>query len=787
MDATLQKRLIIIVISLLAVGCSDSDGSMENQAPPAAQQADTFPVELSLWDNWWFYRFASNERFDPAKLPADGWTQVILPHTAKIEPRVVTDQWQGDALYRRDFIAPEDWQGKAIWLRFEGAMMVAHVFLNGERIARHQGGYLPFTIDLSDKLRLGQNNRLLVRLDNRDNPVTGPKPLETLDFNYYGGLYREVRLFVRDNLHITDEILANRPAGGGIFVTYPQVSQDRAEILVHTHIANNGKTPRHFTVIHTLMDAGQVVASLTSERMTLEPMADRDHSAVFTVEAPRLWSPRSPALYTLNTRIENESTLIDERDTRIGIRRIKITRDGFSINGEKMFLRGVNRHQEYPYVGYALSPNADYRDAKLIKEAGFDYVRLSHYPHSRHFMRAADELGLVLLNAILGWQYYNPAPAFSEHVMQTCRELVRRDRNHPSVIAWECSLNESPMPPELVDALDRIVHEEYPGDQAYSAGWVPESYDIYLQARQHRLPHPERPIPDKPYIVSEYGDWEYYAQDAGFNQDAWEYLDEAARTSRQLLSDGEVRLLQQATNVQEAHNDNLSTPAFADGYWAMFDYNRGYAEDLEASGLMSLERIAKPAYYFVRSQRDADETSIGYTGGPFVHIASEWRAASPRSVRVYSNGDEVELFLNGGSLGRRTPDRNRISNKLRHPPFTFTTARFVPGTLEAVAYKDGAEVARHSVRTPGEPVNVVAELATQGVEPVDNDLVFVHARIIDHSGVTVPLTGRRIAFSVGNDLEIIGPEFATSENGTAGILVRVKDMGGRFAVSASMK
>ena len=112
-------------------------------------------------------------------------------------------------------------------------------------------------------------------------------------------------------------------------------------------------------------------------------------------------------------------------------------------------------------------------------------------------MRAADELGLVVLNAILGWQYYNPDPAFSEHVKQTCRDLIRRDRNHPSVIAWECSLNESPMPSELVDALNGIVHEEYPGDQAYSAGWVPEGYDIYLQARQHRLPHPERPIPDK--------------------------------------------------------------------------------------------------------------------------------------------------------------------------------------------------------------------------------------------------------------------------------------------------
>ena len=434
MVSILQKRLIV-VISLLAIGCSCSGRDTENPSPPTAGQTTAFPVEISLWDGWSFFRFAPDERFDPANLPADNWARVTLPHTANIEPRVITDQWQGDALYKRDLVVPEEWEGKPIWLRFEGAMMVARVYLNGEHVFEHKGGYLPFTIDLSDKLRFDENNRLLVHLDNRHNPITGPKPLETLDFNYYGGLYREVRLFVRDSLHVTDEILANRPASGGIFVTYPTVSQDNAEVSVKAHVANKGGTLCRFTVAHTLMDAEQAVVSFTSEDMTLDPMSDLEHVAFFTVESPKVWSPRSPALYRLNTRIVSEGQVIDEHDTHIGIRHIEIDKDGFSINGEKMFLRGVNRHQEYPYVGYAISPNADYRDARLIKEAGFDYVRLSHYPHSRHFMRAADELGLVLLDAILGWQYYNPDPAFSEHVMQTCRELIRRDRNHPSVIA----------------------------------------------------------------------------------------------------------------------------------------------------------------------------------------------------------------------------------------------------------------------------------------------------------------------------------------------------------------
>ena len=759
-------------MSLLAIASGCSGPSEENPWRPSVGRAGTVPIEISLDDGWSFFRFSPDETFDPARPLGRGWSRVVLPHTAKLEPRIVTGQWQGDALYRRDPVVPDEWEGKAIWLRFEGAMMVAGVYLNGKHIFRHQGGYLPFTLDLSEKLRFGKSNRLLVHLDNRDNPVTGPKPLDSLVFNYYGGFYREVRLFVRDSLHITDEILADRAAGGGIFVTYPSVTQARAEVSVKTHVANTGAASRQFRIDHTLMAGDRRVVSFTSEPMNLQSMGDVEHTAVFTVDSPELWSPRSPSLYNLRTRIVNGDRVVDERKTQIGIRRIEINKDGFSINGQKMFLRGVNRHQEYPYVGYALSPNADYRDAKLIKEAGFDYVRLSHYPHSRHFMRAADELGLVLLNAILGWQYYNPDPAFSEHVKQTCRDLIRRDRNHPSVIAWECSLNESPMPSDLVDVLNGIVHEEYPVAQVWSAGWTPEGYDIYLQARQHRLPHPERPIPEKSYIVSEYGDWEYYAQNAGLNQDAWEGLSEAERSSRQLLSHGEVRLLQQATNVQEAHNDNLSTPAFADGYWVMFDYNRGYADDLEASGLMSLERIAKPAWYFFRSQRDSEESSELYSAGPFVHIANEWRPDSPRSVRVFSNGDEVELFLNGKSLGRRAPDRNRISNNLRHPPFTFETPQFVPGTLGAIAYRNGIEIARHSVRTPGEPAGVITQLATQGIEPVENDLLFIHARIVDQQGVTIPITGKNIRFSVTEDLEVIGPDHITSENGTAAILVK---------------
>ena len=487
-----------------------------------------------------------------------------------------------------------------------------------------------------------------------------------------------------------------------------------------------------------------------------------------------MWSPDSPSLYTLKTKIVSDNSTLDEKETRIGIREIEIRKDAFLINGQKKFLRGINRHQEYPYVGYALSNNAQYRDAVKIKEAGFDYVRLSHYPHSNAFMDACDELGLVVIDAILGWQYYSDNPEFKAHQFKASRDLIRRDRNHPSVIAWELSLNESDMPESFIDSLVKIGHKEYPGKQCYVAGWMEYGYDVYLQARQHRLGHYKEP--SKPYVVSEYGDWEYYAMNAGLNQDSWSNLLQADRSSRQLLSDGEVRLLQQASNIQEAHNDNFETPAFADGYWVMFDYNRGYSNDLESSGIMSIDRLPKFSYYFYQSQRDASITSPLYQSGPMVKIASWWTKDSPLDVRVFSNCDEVELFLNGTSLGIQKPDTSSNSTNLAHPPFTFNIDAFESGELVAKGYINGNEVSTDIVRTPEAPSKIELSIDYSGksINSGSDDLLFVYAKVLDKNGTVVPQNDLNIQFSIDRNAHLVSPNNIKTESGMASVLVNVK-------------
>lgn len=752
---------LAVLALLLQFGCSPVALSSKDEQSPKVAVA----TEQNLNADWQFYK---SQSADLTAKPED-WQQVNLPHTPQIEPLLVNNQWQGFAWYQKSLTIAPEWQGKQLLIRFEAAMNHAQVWLGDKQIGEHLGGYLPFTIDLTPYVAAGQTYQLTVKLDNRDNEITGPKPLAQLDFNTYGGLYRDVRLLIKNPVHITDEMLANEVAGGGIFVTYPKVDKAGSVIAVKTQLANQSAASAELELVQQLYAGEQLVTEVSSGSIQLAAGAKQDQQSQLTVTKPNLWSPASPFLYSLHTVLKQNGEVIERQQQQIGIRSFAFNdKHQLLINGELTFLRGVNRHQEYPHVGYATSPQADYRDAVKIKSAGFDYVRLSHYPHSKAFMQAADELGLVLMNAILGWQYYQPTEAFRAQTIQSCRDLIRRDRNHASVLAWECSLNESAMPDEFVATLHNTVKQEFPG--AYSAGWQ-HGYDMYLQARQHRQMHYETPT--QPYNVSEYGDWEYYAQNAGFNQDSWGDLKEEARTSRQLLSHGEARLLQQARNLQEAHNDNLTTPAYADGYWVMFDYNRGYANDLEASGIMSIYRLPKYSYYFYQSQRDAAEQSEKYQSGPMVFIASEWQLGSSSQVRVFSNAEEVELYLNGVLVSRNKPSTDKFSTHLPHPPFEFDLKEFKAGQLVAKAYIAGKEVATHQVTTPDVAASLKLTVDTSGIAAVAGDLVFVYAEVLDKNGQLVPLNNQTIEFKTSGDIEIINPEPAFTEQGKAAVLVKL--------------
>ncbi|PWD99048.1 glycoside hydrolase family 2 protein [Marinilabilia rubra] len=739
--------------------------------------------KLSFNDDWRFMiqddSVMQNSAFFQSDFDDSSWENVCLPHTAKLEPLTVNDQWQGSCWYRKSFFVPEIYDEKEIWIEFEAAMNHSLIWINGIEVSENNGGYLPVVVDATDFIIPGKENVVTVRLNNEDNPVTGPKPLTILDFNMYGGLYRNAWLIVKNKVHISHPVLEQKEAGGGIFITTPVVDEKQSVVNVKTHIKNNSDSIQSVKIVQELLLDGNLILEQTSKNdLLVKPGEDIENLQTIKVDNARLWSPDSPKLYNLKTKVLIDQVVVDSQDTRFGIRSFEFKGNELYINGEKTFLRGVNRHQEYPFVGYALSDNAQYRDAWKIKEAGYDYVRLSHYPHSPAFMDACDELGLVSIDAILGWQYYLDSDAFREYCYRSARDLVYRDRNHASVLAWEVSLNETQMPRFFMQELHDIVHRQYPGENTYTAGWKNEVYDIYFQARQHRIKHYDS-IQIKPYVVSEYGDWEYFSMNAGLNQHEYGKELRYELSSRQKRGFGESRLLQQVENVQEAHNDNLNTPAFADGYWVMYDYNRGYDDEIEHSGIMDIFRLPKFSTYFFKSQRDIIKDTT-------LFIASYWNNDSPLDVKVFSNCDEVALYLNDELIEKRKPDSDSISYNLKHPPFTFSIDEFSPGELKAKGYIEDQLITEHVVKTPEDPVSLKLWVDKSNKEPEAgcNDLLFLYIAGVDENGTIVPDFTEKIDLLLDGDAEIMNVGKVQAEAGIATALVRIGKTGGSISLAA---
>lgn len=718
----------------------------------------------------WLFRMANEPTADYSaeKLDCSDWQTVRLPHTPRYEKYYPIEQWQGICWYRHT-IEVDKVRGEQWWLNIEGAMNVADVWVNGVHCTHHLGGYLPVAVDLTKHLHKGKNV-VAIRLDNNDNPITGPRPIKRLDFFWYGGLYRNVSLIRKGEVAITHPFIDTTPAEGGVFVSYDKVSEKSADVNVAVSVENDGKKANNIVVVNRLLDGKKVVAESRNE----QKLAGKSRTTVkakIVVKKPRLWSHLSPALYTLQTAIEVGGKIVDEESRKIGIRSIEIKNNELYINGKKSFLRGVNRHQCHPYIGYALSDNAQVRDAVRIKEAGFDFVRLSHYPQSTAFLKACDSLGIFVLNCVYGWQFFNKKePKFREFCYQQTRDMVRRDRNHPSILAWEASLNETKQPADFIAEMSRLVHEEYPAPYCYSAGWQ-RGYDIYVESRQFRIFNKTK-SDDVPLIVSEYGDWEYYANDGGLTQYVRGWRQKPELTSRQLREDGEKRMVQMVENLSTAHTDNhRSVNAMADGYWVMFDYNRGYTAEIEASGVMSHDRLPKYAYYYYRSLRPE--------GKPMVYIASYLDENSPVEKAIISNCEVVKLLSDGKEVAELKFDT------CAKPLHTFQKVAMPNcNNLTAIGFHNGKEVARHTVFAPEALIKIAIELSECGVKLGKNDQIFIYVRLQDKNGTVPNFTGGEVRLSVEGDAIIEGDNISPFRAGVASFIIRSGDKGGEIKLKA---
>ncbi|BET67123.1 beta-galactosidase [Opitutales bacterium ASA1] len=735
-------------------------------------------------DRAWRFRWIATADAETLSADAREWSEVDLPHGAFTPDLDGLVHPCGICEYTKTIELPVEHEG-VVALFVGAAMHSAEVVVDGRVVARHSGGYLPFEVDLTDAARGRAAVDVTLRLDNRETSDVPPgKPLRELDFCWYGGLYRGVELHLRPWVHVTDPVAAGEVAGGGVFVRTLALDPDRAELSVRTHVRNAGAQSFAGRVrvefVHEARVMGEANVSLS-----LDAGSSTHVETTCVLCNPRTWSPERPALHHARvTVLDADGGVLDCVTERFGIRRIAFSRaGGFTINGRRVRLRGTNRHQEYPYVGYAVPAAAQRRDARRIKEAGFDYVRLSHYPQSPHFLDACDELGIVVMNAIPGWQFMG-GDAFREACERNARDLIRRDRNHPCVVLWELSLNETEMDDAFVECMNRIGHEELPGDQMYTCGWM-DRFDVFVHARQHGRIHTWE-NGDKALVVSEYGDWEFYASNAGFDQTTGAGVLARWSNSRHFRGGGERGLRQQACNHALALGDTMKSPAVLDGQWAVFDHARGYDPTRAAVGVMDVFRLPKFSYWFYRSQRHAHEGGENWTGGPVVFIASHWTEASELQVLVFGNVDEVELHVNGRSLGRARPSRAWMWQHLPHPPFVYELPRFESGKLEAFGFVEDRLVATHVTSTPGPGCALEWFVDDFGIGAAENesDLLLAHVRVVDEQGTLCVGAARTIRCSIEGAAAIVGPESVITEAGVASFVVRVEAGCVEFALVA---
>ncbi|WP_082580343.1 glycoside hydrolase family 2 TIM barrel-domain containing protein [Pelomonas sp. Root1444] len=393
----------------------------------------------------WLFTLGNPAGAHAAEHDTSQWRRADLPHSFSEPYFLGTGFYVGHGWYRRNLELPTSAQGKRITLEFDGVFQDAVIWVNGKQAGRHVGGYTGFSVDITSHVKTGRN-LLAVHVNNEWNARVAPRAGEHV---FSGGIYRNVRLVITDPVHV---------AWYGTFVTTPQVSDERATVRVQTEVLNGRPAPAKVAVVSEVLDAaGQRVAQHRSEQ-TVPAAGKLDYDQTLpAIPSPRLWSPGQPYLYKMVSRLFVNGRAVDRFETPFGIRTVKFTADkGFFLNGKHLYMIGANVHQDQAGWGDGVTDGAARRDVKMVKDAGFNFIRGSHYPHSPAFSKATDELGMLFWSEAPFWgiggfgadgswlsSAYPPDPAdrpeFEASVLRQVEEMVRIHRNHPSIVIWSAS------------------------------------------------------------------------------------------------------------------------------------------------------------------------------------------------------------------------------------------------------------------------------------------------------------------------------------------------------------
>ena len=759
----------------------------------------------------WRFHKGAVEGAETKEFNDKDWTVVSLPDGIEYLPTEASGciNYQGEVWYRKHFTPDAALKGKKLFLHFEAIMGKSKVFVNGKLLTEHFGGYLPVIADVTDVLDWNGDNVIAVWADNSDDPSYPPgKAQDVLDYTYFGGIYRDCWLIAHNNVFITDPNYENEVAGGGLFVAFGKVSDALAEVQLKIHVRNATKNPFSGRVEYMLLQPDGTEVARLSDKIQVKVGRATTVSDRMPVKQPMLWTPSTPTLYNLLVRVlDKEGNVIDGYRRRIGIRSIEFKgKDGFYLNGRPYGkpLIGANRHQDFAVVGNAVANSIHWRDAKKLKDVGMEIIRNAHCPQDPAFMDACDELGLFVIVNTPGWQFWNDAPEFAQRVYSDIRNVVRRDRNHPSVWLWEPILNETWYPADFAKNTRDIVDAEYPYPYCYSGSDSEarghENFPVYFAHPANMQDASKEIDPTKTYFTREWGD----------NVDDWSSHNSPSRVARNW---GEQPMRVQAQHYACPYYPVTSydvlykqSPQHVGGcLWHSFDHQRGYHPDPFYGGLMDVFRQPKYSYYMFMAQRPAVKNDRNAGSGPMVYIAHEMTPFSGKDVTVYSNCDEVRLTFNkGGKTYTYKKDKNRPG--MPSPVITFPdvydfmvdkafsrTQKQDDVYLLAEGLIAGKVVATHKVVPARRPEKILLWMDNEGTDlkADGSDFVTVVAAVADKNGNIKRLNNYNIRFSIEGEGRLLGGPGVLANPvpvkwGTAPVLVQSTLKPGKIRITASV-
>lgn len=717
---------------------------------------ETARKKISLNQGWKFHLGDPEADLFTPQTDDSEWETVHVPHTLKLTSLTLDDlQDEKTQLvfhrdvgwYRRNLPVTADPE-KKVFLEFEGAHQVTDLWVNGIHIGQHvTGGYTPFHFDISAAVKRGASNQISLRVDNRRRADVPPDP-GPFDYVKFSGLYRDVYYVETDPLHVTfnwEDIKA------GIYITTPTVDpvNKNATINIKTVVRNEYESDQPCELMTRILDRSGIVVLKLTQKATIKAGQDYEFNQIGSLEDNvQLWDTENPYLYRVNTLVKIGDRPVDDLENKLGIRKFELDPvRGFVLNNKPIELFGYNRHQHHAYIGDAMPNSLHYKDVLQFKEMGFNILRTAHYPQDDAIIEACDELGILVYEEAPSWISIPTDEAWWANFEQAARVMVRNHRNHPSIVIWGGGINHRGYVPRIHNA----TKQEDPVRLTASQGsrWTGWQTSGLTDINANML----------------YGPFVWDRTEPIFAMEGRNGAAEIAKYKRDPLMIGLVSWT--------AHAYYTFHPTHA---------RANSKIDRTRSGAMTIFRQPKKGLPWFPSE---------FKEEPYLYIEEDWKENTTQ-LTIYSNSQEVALFLNGQPFARQKASQERIYEGLDHPPFIFDIKKYEAGTLIAKGISNGQVITSQKLQTPQEPAAIRLLLDTLGREVIadGSDILVAYAEVVDKNGTRIRDSDHKIEFSVSSKASIIGdkvdikanPMF--TENGIAPILIRAGTEAGTIVLKA---